>query len=253
LEINQILIEKENIEKNLVEDYEPDWRSKFNPVYQVPENAEALIEQIKNDLKELGPVNIAAIDDYEQVKQRYEFLWNQSQDLIKAKESLEKVIKEIEGTITKRFIDTFQQIKKEFTKIFGELFEGGNADLYLIDPEQPLESGIEIVAQPPGKKLQSLSLLSGGERAMTAIALLFAILAVKPSPFCILDEIDATLDEVNVQRFSHLLELFSKKLQFIVVTHRRGTMEVANALYGVTMQEHGVSKLISLDLNEKVG
>ncbi len=253
LEINQILLEKENIEKNLVEDYEIDWRSKFNPVYQVPDNAKGLIEGFKIDLKELGPVNIAAIGDYDQVKERYEFLWNQSQDLIKAKESLEKVIKEIEGTITKRFTDTFQQIKKEFTKLFGELFEGGNADLFLIDPEQPLESGIEIVAQPPGKKLQSLSLLSGGERAMTAIALLFAILTVKPSPFCILDEIDATLDEVNVQRFSHLLELYSKKLQFIVVTHRRGTMEVANALYGVTMQEYGVSKLISLDLNEKVG
>ena len=253
LEINQILIEKENTEKNLVEDYELDWRSKFNPVYVVPENAEVLIEGIKNELKELGPVNIAAIDDYDRVKERYEFLWNQSQDLINAKESLEKVIKEIEGTITKRFIEAFQQIKKEFTKLFGELFEGGNADLFLIDPEQPLESGIEIVAQPPGKKLQSLSLLSGGERAMTAIALLFAILTVKPSPFCILDEIDATLDEVNVQRFSRLLELYSKRLQFIVVTHRRGTMEVANALYGVTMQEYGVSKLISLDLNEKVG
>ncbi len=253
LEINQILLEKENIEKNLVDDYELDWRIKFNPVYQVPENAKELIEQLKSDLKDLGSVNIAAIDDYAQVKERYEFLWNQSQDLIKAKESLEKVIKEIEGTITKRFNEAFQQIKKEFTKLFSDLFEGGNADLFLIDPEHPLESGIEIVAQPPGKKLQSLSLLSGGERAMTAIALLFAILTVKPSPFCILDEIDATLDEVNVQRFSRLLELYSKELQFIVVTHRRGTMEVANALYGVTMQEHGVSKLISLDLNEKVG
>lgn len=253
LNINQILLEKENIEKNLAEDYEINWRVKYNPAYEAPENARTLVEQLKNDLKEIGSVNIAAIDDYEQVKQRYEFLWNQSQDLIKAKESLEKVIKEIEGTITKRFTEAFQQIKKEFIKLFGELFEGGNADLFLIDPERPLESGIEIVAQPPGKKLQSLSLLSGGERAMTAIALLFAILTVKPSPFCILDEIDATLDEVNVHRFSMLLELYSKKLQFIVVTHRRGTMEVANALYGVTMQEHGVSKLISLDLNEKVG
>lgn len=253
LEINRISLEKENIGDNLIEDYGIDWRSKFNPGYQIPENAETVIEQLKNELRELGPVNIGAIDDYTQVKERYDFLWNQSQDLIKAKASLEKVIKEIEGTITKRFTETFQQIKKEFIKLFGELFEGGNADLFLIDPENPLESGIEIIAQPPGKKLQSLSLLSGGERAMTAIALLFAILTVKPSPFCILDEIDATLDEVNVQRFAHLLELYSKRLQFIVVTHRRGTMEVANALYGVTMQEHGVSKLISLDLNEKVG
>lgn len=253
LAINQILLEQENIERNLAEDYDLNWRNLYNPAYETPENAKELIEDLKISLKDLGPVNIAAIDDYQQVKERYEFLWGQSQDLIKAKASLEKVINEIEGTITKRFTETFQQIRKEFTKLFAELFEGGNADLYLIDPEQPLESGIEIVAQPPGKKLQSLSLLSGGERAMTAIALLFAILTVKPSPFCILDEIDATLDEVNVQRFSRLLELYSKKLQFIVVTHRRGTMEVANALYGVTMQEHGVSKLISLDLHEKVG
>lgn len=252
LAINQILLEQENIEQNLAEDYDINWREGFDPAYETPENAKAIVERLKEDLKELGPVNIAAIDDYRQVKERYDFLWGQSQDLVKAKESLEKVIKEIEGTITKRFTDAFQQIRREFTKLFSELFEGGNADLFLIDPEQPLESGIEIVAQPPGKKLQSLSLLSGGERAMTAIALLFAILTVKPSPFCILDEIDATLDEVNVQRFSRLLEIYSKDLQFIVVTHRRGTMEVANALYGVTMQEYGVSKLISLDL-KKVG
>ncbi|NLW46447.1 MAG: chromosome segregation protein SMC [Firmicutes bacterium] len=254
LAINQILLEQENIERNLAEDYDLNWRNLFNPVYRTPENAKDLVEQLKSNLKDLGPVNIAAIDDYRQIKERHDFLWDQSQDLIKAKASLEKVILEIEGTITKRFSEAFQQIRKEFIKLFAELFEGGNADLFLIDPEQPLESGIEIIAQPPGKKLQSLSLLSGGERAMTAIALLFAILTVKPSPFCILDEIDATLDEVNVQRFSRLLELFSKSLQFIVVTHRRGTMEAANALYGVTMQEHGVSKLISLDLmNEKVG
>jgi chromosome segregation protein len=162
------------------------------------------------------------------------------------------VISEIERTIVKRFNETFQEVKIQFKKIFGELFEGGSADLFLLDPENPLDSGIEIVAQPPGKKLQSLSLLSGGERAMTAIALLFSILAVKPSPFCVLDEIDATLDEVNVSRFAKLLELFSKQLQFIVVTHRRGTMEVANTLYGVTMEELGVTKLISLDLNQVV-
>jgi chromosome segregation protein len=144
-------------------------------------------------------------------------------------------------------------IKFQFRKLFGELFEGGNADLFLLDPEKPLESGVEIIAQPPGKRLQNLSLLSGGERAMTAVALLFAILAIKPSPFCVLDEIDATLDEGNVGRFSKLLELFSKDVQFIVITHRRGTMEAASTLYGVTMEEMGVSKLISLDLSQKAG
>ena len=148
---------------------------------------------------------------------------SQADYLNKARESPEKVISEIERTIIKRFTHAREIVRVKFKKIFAELFEGGTADLYLFDNEKPLDTGIEIIAQPPGKKLQSLSLLSGGERAMTAIALLFAILDYKPSPFCVLDEIDATLDEVNVHRFSLLLDLFSKQLQFIVVTHRRGT------------------------------
>ena len=241
----------ENVQNDLVEDYGAEWSAKLDPDWVKPEDIEELLESLKTELKDLGPVNLAAIDDFMKLKERYEFLNNQSQDLIKAKESLLKVIGEIERTIIKRFTETFELVRVEFKKIFSELFEGGNSDLLLIDPENPLESGIEIIAQPPGKRLQSLSLLSGGERAMTAIALLFSILEIKPSPFCILDEIDATLDEANVHRFALLLELFSKKLQFIVITHRRGTMETANALYGVTMEELGVSKLISLDLNEK--
>ncbi|MGE5580960.1 MAG: chromosome segregation protein SMC [Bacillota bacterium] len=250
LAISQKTLELENIIANLNEDYGIDWERHIDPTWAVPDDAIARIEQLKEDLKALGPVNLAAIDDYQQVKQRFDFLTSQSQDLIKAKESLLKVISEIEGTIVKRFNETFREVRAQFQKIFAELFEGGSADLFLLEPENPLNSGIEIVAQPPGKKLQSLSLLSGGERAMTAIALLFSILAVKPAPFCILDEIDATLDEVNVSRFAKLLELFSKRLQFIVVTHRRGTMEVANTLYGATMEELGVTKLISLDLNQ---
>lgn len=250
LQISQKTLELENIQSNLNEDYSPDWMEKIDTNWNCPADAPALIDRYKEELKELGPVNLAAIEDYQQVRQRFDFLSGQSQDLINAKESLLRVISEIERTIVKRFNETFQEVKVHFKRIFGDLFEGGNADLFLLDPENPLDSGIEIVAQPPGKKLQSLSLLSGGERAMTAIALLFSILAVKPSPFCILDEIDATLDEVNVSRFARLLELFSKQLQFIVVTHRRGTMEAANTLYGVTMEELGVTKLISLDLNE---
>lgn len=253
LQISQKSLENENIQRNLTDDYGLNWNEKLDPAWIPMADAEQRIEELKNELRELGVVNLAAIDDFRQIKERFEFLTAQSQDLIKAKESLLKVITEIERTIVKRFSETFELIKTQFKRIFAQLFEGGNADLYLIDPDNPLESGIEVIAQPPGKKLQSLSLLSGGERAMTAIALLFSILAVKPSPFCILDEIDATLDEVNVFRFSRLLELFSKDLQFIVVTHRHGTMEVANALYGVTMEEHGVSKLISLDLNQKAG
>jgi chromosome segregation protein len=250
--ISQKTLELENIQNNLNEDYGPEWIEKVDPAWTSTADAPMQIDQFKDELKELGPVNLAAIEDYLQVRQRFDFLTEQSQDLINAKDSLLKVINEIERTIVKRFNETFQEVKIQFKKIFGELFEGGSADLFLLDPEKPLDSGIEIVAQPPGKKLQSLSLLSGGERAMTAIALLFSILSVKPSPFCVLDEIDATLDEVNVSRFAKLLELFSKQLQFIVVTHRRGTMEVANTLYGVTMEELGVTKLISLDLNEVV-
>lgn len=251
LSISQKQLAMENVQNDLVEDYGAEWSAKLDPDWVKPEDIEELLESLKTELKDLGPVNLAAIDDFMKLKERYEFLNNQSQDLIKAKESLLKVIGEIERTIIKRFTETFELVRVEFKKIFSELFEGGNSDLLLIDPENPLESGIEIIAQPPGKRLQSLSLLSGGERAMTAIALLFSILEIKPSPFCILDEIDATLDEANVHRFALLLELFSKKLQFIVITHRRGTMETANALYGVTMEELGVSKLISLDLNEK--
>jgi chromosome segregation protein len=253
LQINQITLEMENIGRNLAEDYGLAWSDQFDPDLILPDDPEACINKIKTEMREMGAVNVGAIEEYRQVRERFDFLSEQSQDLIKAKESLQKVIQEIERTITRKFNDTFEQIKFQFRKIFGELFEGGNADLFLVDTEHPLESGIEIIAQPPGKKLQSLSLLSGGERAMTAIALLFAILAVKPSPFCVLDEIDATLDEVNVHRFSRLLEMFASKVQFVVITHRRGTMEAANTLYGVTMEEMGVSKLISLDLNQKAG
>lgn len=250
LGINQITLELENLLTNLKEDYGSEWMAQIDPAWTSPPDVVAMIEQNKEELRKLGSVNLGAIEDYRQIKERFDFLTNQSQDLTHAKESLMKVIAEIESTIVKRFNETFQEVKIQFKKIYAELFEGGVADLFLLDPENPLDSGIEIVAQPPGKKLQSLSLLSGGERAMTAIALLFSILAVKPSPFCVLDEIDAALDEVNVSRFAHLLEMFSKQLQFIVVTHRRGTMEAASTLYGVTMEELGVTKLISLDLNQ---
>ncbi|HYH01857.1 MAG TPA: chromosome segregation protein SMC [Bacillota bacterium] len=252
--INDRTGEIEHLQTNLVEYYGEDWQTSLNTNWEQPENAAEQINRLKNQLKDLGQVNLAAIEDYQQLTERYEFLTAQSDDLAKARESLTKVIAEIERTIETRFTETFEQVKLEFKKLFSELFEGGHADLFLLDPEDVLNSGIEIVAQPPGKKLQSLSLLSGGERAMTAIALLFSILSIKPAPFCVLDEIDAALDDANVQRFSHLLEIFSEQSQFVVVTHRRGTMEVANALYGVTMEEMGISKLISLDLNqEKAG
>ena len=253
LAISQQMAENDNIRLNLTDNYGADWWDKRDPAWTDGGDTKQRVEVLKGDIRELGPVNVAAIEDYAQLRQRSDFLITQMDDLEKAREALLKVITEIERTITKRFVETFAVVRANFRRIFAELFEGGNADLLLIDAEHPLESGIEVIAQPPGKKLQSLSLLSGGERAMTAIALLFAILQYKPSPFCVLDEIDATLDEVNVHRFSKLMELFSRDMQFIVVTHRRGTMEAANALYGVTMEELGVSKLISLDLTEKAG
>lgn len=212
--------------------------------------AQRRISELKSSIKSLGNINIDAIEGYKSVKERFDFLSEQTNDLKKSKEDLEKVIAELLEVMKKQFSEQFSIINKNFSNVFKELFGGGTARLELADPENLLESGIEIEAQPPGKKLQRLTLLSGGERSFTAIALLFAILKVRPTPFCILDEIEAALDDVNVYRYADYLKKYSEKTQFIVVTHRRGTMEAANILYGVTMQERGVSKLLSLNIDE---
>ncbi|MDR5658291.1 chromosome segregation protein SMC [Serpentinicella sp. ANB-PHB4] len=206
------------------------------------------IKDYKHEIKSLGNINLEAIDMYEEVKKRYEFLNTQQEDLILAKKSLLKVIQELEVTIKNKFLEQFKIIKKNFNNVFTKLFGGGKADLILLDEENILDCGIDIVAQPPGKKLQNLTLLSGGERALTAISILFAILLVKPTPFCILDEIEAALDDANVFRFADFLKELSVRTQFIVVTHRKGTMEAADALYGVTMEQEGISKLVSVRL-----
>ncbi len=208
------------------------------------------IASLKSKIKALGNINIDAIEEYKNVKERFDFLTEQTQDLEKAKAELEGLISEMLDIMKKQFSEQFAIISKNFNSVFRELFGGGQATLSLADPDDVLESGVEIEAQPPGKKLQSLSLLSGGEKAFTAIALLFAILKVRPTPFCILDEIEAALDDVNVYRYADYLKRYSKNTQFIVVTHRRGTMEAANILYGVTMQEKGISKLLSLNIDE---
>ncbi|WP_332648121.1 chromosome segregation protein SMC [Lysinibacillus sp. 54212] len=210
------------------------------------------VKLLKQSIEELGPVNLTAIDEFERVQERHEFLTEQRSDLLAAKETLHEAIKEMDEEMTARFSETFSSIRTQFKAVFRELFGGGQADLVLIDPQNLLETGIEIVAQPPGKKLQTLSLLSGGERALTAIALLFAILNTRPVPFCILDEVEAALDESNVVRYSQYLKKFSQHTQFIVITHRKGTMEGADVLYGITMQESGVSKLVSVKLEEDV-
>ncbi|HLR41144.1 MAG TPA: chromosome segregation protein SMC [Virgibacillus sp.] len=214
------------------------------------EKAKNNVSQLKQAIERLGTVNLGAIEEYERISERYTFLTEQKNDLVEAKETLYAVIAEMDEEMQSLFEDTFTQIKAQFSIVFQELFGGGRAELKLTDPNNLLATGIEIVAQPPGKKLKHLGLLSGGERALTAIALLFSILRVRPVPFCILDEVEAALDEANVRRFAKYVKMYSQNTQFIVITHRKGTMEEADALYGVTMQESGVSRLVSVRLEE---
>lgn len=209
------------------------------------------VDSLKRQLQALGTVNLGAIEEYERLEERYQFLKGQEDDLNLAKATLYQVIAEMDEEMSKRFKETFDQVRTQFSDVFQQLFGGGRADLILSDPEHLLTTGIDIVAQPPGKKLQHLALLSGGERALTAMALLFAILRVKPVPFCVLDEVEAALDEANVARYAQYLREFSNQTQFIVITHRKGTMEGADVLYGVTMQESGVSKLVSVKLEDR--
>ena len=220
------------------------------------ENAKQLSELIyrfETEIYQLGAINPAAIEEYARMKERYDFLEAQSTDLISAKEYLLSIIAEIDATMSKQFKSAFEVINQYFQDTFIRLFGGGQASLQLLEPEKILESGIEITVQPPGKKQQNLSLLSGGERALTVIALLFAFLTYRPTPFCVVDEIDAALDEANVQRFSEFLRDYAQKTQFVVVTHRKGTMEVADVLIGITMEESGISKLLSVQFMDKAG
>ncbi|MDF2819979.1 MAG: hypothetical protein K0R15_420 [Clostridiales bacterium] len=206
------------------------------------------ISEIKGLIKELGIVNVNAIDDYKTLKERYEQMSVQRQDLLLAKENLREIIAELDEAMRKQFAESFAKIQEQFQVVFKELFGGGKATLELVEGEDILEAGVKIVAQPPGKKLQNMVLLSGGEKAFTAIALLFAIQGLKPSPFCLLDEIEAALDDANVTRFANYLHKLTKETQFIIITHRKGTMESADALYGITMQEKGISTLVSVKL-----
>ena len=208
----------------------------------------AKISEIKKQIKSLGAVNVNAIEQYKEISERYELLTTQHDDLIEASQVLEKIIEELDVEMRKQFEEQFAEIKNRFDKVFKELFGGGRGTLELMEDEDILTAGIKIIAQPPGKKLQNMMQLSGGEKALTAIALLFAIQSLKPSPFCILDEIEAALDDSNVGRYADYLHKLTKDTQFIVITHRRGTMNAADILYGITMQEKGVSTLVSVSL-----
>lgn len=223
-------------------------------LYKRPENITAATKQVnslKEEIKSLGSINIDAIEEYKNTKERYDFMIEQKVDLENSEAKLRSVIAEMTNIMKEQFSKQFKLINKNFGEVFSELFGGGRAEVKISDEDNILESGIEIEAEPPGKKLQNMMLLSGGEKALTAIALLFAILKLNPAPFCVLDEIEAALDDVNVYRFAAYLKKFAKDIQFLIITHRKGTMEAADTVYGITMQENGISKLLSMKLKEE--
>lgn len=244
--------EMKAIQDRMWDEYELTYSNALEHKKEIPNMAQAqkTINEYRAQIKNLGPVNVSAIDDYIKTKERFEFMSVQKNDMEQAKEKLHKIIHEMVQIMKKQFVDQFKLINENFGIVYRELFGGGRAELIITDQENVLESGIEIQVQPPGKKLQNMMLLSGGERAFTAIALLFAILRMKPTPFCLLDEIEAALDDANVYRFGEYLKKFSENTQFIMVTHRKGTMEASDTMYGVTMQEHGISKVVSMKMGE---
>ena len=248
---SKIEYELEQIINKMWEDYEITPNNAPSD-YKKPENIAETTKQVKhlrNQIKDLGSINIDSIEEYKQTKERYDFMCEQRLDLENSSAKLKKVIQDMTKIMKEQFERQFNIINKNFQEVFVELFGGGRAELKLTDEENILECGIEIEAQPPGKKLKNMSLLSGGEKAFTAIALLFAILKINPAPFCVLDEIEAALDDVNVYRFAEYLKKFTKDTQFLVITHRKGTMEAADTVYGITMEENGISKLLSMKLN----
>jgi len=261
-EMNKLVIKKtrfeaelDSVQNRLWDEYELTYNNAMSFKKEIGSisKAQKEINQLKEQIRELGVVNVSAIEDYEKTKERYEFMSAQKTDLENAGEKLKKIIHEMNVLMEKQFIEQFSLINKNFNTVFKELFGGGMANLRLTNSDNVLESGIEIEVQPPGKKLQSMMLLSGGERAFTAIALLFSILLLKPVSFCVLDEIEASLDDANVSRFAEYLKKLSDKTQFIVITHRKGTMEAADILYGVTMQEKGISKVVSMKVRDMAG
>lgn len=254
-ELGQINFEQDKYTSKLWDEYELTYSdAKAQQSIEVTEQTKSKLTteqtRLKNRIKELGNVNVGAIEEYKEVKERFDFLSKQYTDLTTSKEDLGNIIYKLEKEMRQRFIAVFAEINEHFKTVFTELFRGGTAELSLTDPDNVLESGIEISVAPPGKIIKNLMLLSGGEQVFVAIALFFAILKVNPAPFCLLDEIESALDEVNVSRFAEYTKRFSDNTQFIIITHRRGTMEVSDSLYGVTMQERGVSKLISLNVSE---
>ena len=249
---NTLNIKLDNLLISLGEEHNLTYEAAINRYpLDVPEDiAREKVKNLKNEMKDIGYVNVDAIEEYQKVKERYEFLDHQRQDLKQAEATLLEIMKEMDTIMKEKFLTTFESVRVEFKKVFRQMFRGGEAELILTDPDHLLETGIEIQAIPSGKNLKSITLLSGGEKTFTAISLLFAILNVRPVPFCLLDEVEAALDDANVESFGHYLDEYRDKTQFILITHKKKTMEFANTLYGITMQESGVSKLVSVRLED---
>jgi len=245
---NKIEDEMEELKTKMIEEYEIPLEELFKQKMEIeePNKVQREINSLKKNIKELGSVNIDAIEEYRESKERFDFLSGQRNDLEATENKLKKLINEITVVMKEQFKTKFKIINENFGRVFEKLFGGGKAEIRLTDENDILNCGVEIEAQPPGKKLQNIMLLSGGEKTLTAIALLFGILTTNPSPFCILDEIEAALDDINIFRFAQFVKEYAKNTQFLMITHRKGTMEIADSLYGVTMQEQGISKLISM-------
>ena len=252
IEVNRMDVKLDNLLNKLSSDYNItfEYAKEYFKLEIDAEDARREVNSLKNRINSIGEVNLGSIEEYDRVNTRYEFLTNQKNDLLNAKDTLNEIINEMDNIMENKFYETFKLIKVEFAKVFRELFKGGKAELILTDPDDLLNTGIEIKAEPPGKKLQSITLLSGGEKTFTAISLLFSILNVRPVPFCIFDEVEAALDDANVENFGKYLDTYRDKTQFILITHKKKTMEFADILYGVTMQESGVSKLVSVRLED---
>ena len=254
--LQKVDIDIENMQERIYQEYELTYND-CKPLSNITDEFDIKdtliqINRIKNQITGLGYVNVNAIEEYKTEGARYEEMSAQIEDLKNAEADAVKIIQDLSNEMLEKFNTEFVKIQENFTKVFKELFGGGNARLELLPSEDPLTAGVEIIAQPPGKVLQQISLMSGGEKTMTAIAILFAILKLKPMPFCFLDEIEAALDDANIERYARYLKRFSDETQFIVITHRKPTMELADSLYGVTMEEKGVSKIVSVKLSDAV-
>ena len=252
IKVSKLEVRIDNILNSLNEDYSITY-SEAKDKYKLennPEDTRKEVSNLKDIIRDIGVVNLGSIEEYERVSTRYNFLMGQKNDLNKAEDTLLEIINDMDTIMKDKFVSTFEEIRMEFKKVFRELFKGGNADIYMTDPDNVLETGIELEATPPGKNLRNIQSLSGGERTFTAISLLFAILNVRPVPFCLFDEVEAALDDANVDAFGEYLDKYRDKTQFIIITHKKKTMEFINTLYGITMQESGVSKLVSVKLDD---